>query len=160
MEAQQDGGAPTWLFSFVDLAFLMLIALTQLAGDVGADPPDLGEIVVPRIGEQAAQSELRPDASRAWQLRVYPPAASDETAGAVFSLSLSRSASGEDEAVVRGDLDMLRDRVAEVFRSGANVPLLAPHENSRSRNLLEAAALLEKYWPTRRRALVARIAEI
>ena len=67
MEAQQDGGAPAWLFSFVDLAFLMLIALTQLAGDVGADPPDLGEIVVPRIGEQATQGELRPDASRAWR---------------------------------------------------------------------------------------------
>ena len=35
---QTDGGAPAWLFSFVDLAFLMLIAMTQLAPDPGAKP--------------------------------------------------------------------------------------------------------------------------
>ena len=62
--------------------------------------------------------------------------------------------------VVRGDLDVIRDRVAEIFRSGASKPLLAPHEDSRSRDLLEAVALLEEHWPTRRRALVTRIAEL
>ncbi len=35
-EAQQDQGAPPRLFSFVDLAFLLLIAMTQLAGDCEA----------------------------------------------------------------------------------------------------------------------------
>ena len=52
-----DGGAPAWLFSFVDLAFLMLIAMTQLAPDPGAKIPDLGEMIVPRVGA-AASTEL------------------------------------------------------------------------------------------------------
>lgn len=158
MELQQEGGAPAWLFSFVDLAFLMLIALTQLAGDVAADAPDLGEIVLPQIGGQAAPGELSADASRAWQLRIYPPSAAGDTSVGVFSLILGQPDSNQD--AVRGDLDVIRDRVAEIFRSGASKPLLAPHEDSRSRDLLEAVALLEKHWPTRRRALVTRIADL
>ena len=157
MEAQQESGAPAWLFSFVDLAFLMLIALTQLAADVGAETPDLGEIVLPRIGDQGAPGELRADASRAWQLRIYPPSAADEISVGVFSLIAGESESDND--VFRGDLDAHRDRVDELFSGGASKPLLAPHEDSRSRDLLDAVALLEKHWPTRRRALVARISE-
>ena len=49
-----DGSAPAWLFSFVDLAFLMLIAMTQLAPDPGARIPDLGEMIVPRVGATAS----------------------------------------------------------------------------------------------------------
>jgi hypothetical protein len=156
MHAQQDGGAPAWLFSFVDLAFLMLIAMTQLAGDVGAEPPDLGEIVVPRIGEQGAPGELSADASRAWQLRIYPPSPPGEEARLPFALIQGEA---DPEAVVRHDLASLRDDTAELFRSGASKPLLAPHEDSRSQDLLDAVALLEEHWPTRRRALVARITE-
>ena len=64
MDAEQ-GGAPAWLFSFVDLAFLMLIAMTQLAGDV-AQAPDLGEMIVPSINEQSAPGELATGSDRAW----------------------------------------------------------------------------------------------
>ncbi len=156
MNADQDGGAPAWLFSFVDLAFLMLIAMTQVAGDVGAEPPDLGEIVVPRIGEQGAPGELNADASRAWQLRIYPPSLPGEEARPAFALIQGEM--GLDE-VVRRDLASLREDTAELFRNGESKPLLAPHEDSRSQDLLDAVALLEEHWPSRRRALVARITE-
>ena len=44
-----DGGnAPSWLFSFVDLAFLLMIAMTQLTEDAPVEAPNLGELVVPR----------------------------------------------------------------------------------------------------------------
>ena len=36
-------------------------------------------------------------------------------------------------------------------------PVLAPHEDSRSQDMLEAAALLEEMWPGRRRAAVRRV---
>ena len=52
---QGEFSAPAWLFSFVDLAFLMLIAMTQL-GDMRGYDLDLGEIVVPRIQSQEALS--------------------------------------------------------------------------------------------------------
>jgi hypothetical protein len=156
MQEHQDGGAPAWLFSFVDLAFLMLIAMTQLAGDVGAEPPDLGEIVVPRIGEKGAPGELSADASRAWQLRIYPPSLPGEEWRPPYALIRGDMAPDE---IVRRDLSSLREDTVELFRSGASKPLLAPHEDSRSQDLLDAVALLQEQWPTRRRALVARITE-
>jgi hypothetical protein len=66
--------APAWLFSFVDLAFLLLIALTQVGG--GPRAVDLGEIVVPRVNEEAADS-LPAGARERWQLRIHPPEAAD-----------------------------------------------------------------------------------
>ena len=55
----QDNGesAPSWLFSFLDLALLMLVAMTQLAPDTPPEIPNLGQMVVPRIGE-AGSDEL------------------------------------------------------------------------------------------------------
>ena len=73
MNSSTDGGAPAWLFSFVDLAFLMVIAMTQLAPDPGAVIPDLGEMIVPRVGSNAS-TEMAASASEVWQLRVHPPA--------------------------------------------------------------------------------------
>ncbi len=164
MEAQRDGGAPAWLFSFVDLAFLMLIAMTQLASEVGAEAPDLGEIVVPRIGEEGAPGELTAGASKVWQLRIYPAAhATGDDAGAVehagpYALLLGGEASGD--VVERKSLPQLREEIAVLFRNGAKKPLLAPHEDSRSQDLLDAVAALEQHWPSRRRALVARMSEL
>lgn len=155
MEAQ-DGGAPAWLFSFVDLAFLMLIAMTQLASDVGAEAPDLGEIVVPRIGEQGAPGELGAGAAKVWQLRIYPPAPVEEAETAEGPFALIEGGDAQQE-IVRADLDGLREQVAVLFQDNATKPLLAPHEDSRSQDLLDAVALLEEHWPSRRRALVARI---
>ena len=66
-------GAPSWLFSFVDLAFLMLIAMTQLAPDPSQQAPDLGEMIVPRISEKSSGDMPKRCASRAWQLRIHPP---------------------------------------------------------------------------------------
>ncbi len=160
MEAQRDGGAPAWLFSFVDLAFLMLIAMTQLASEVDAAAPDLGEIVVPRIGEEGAPGELAAGASKIWQLRIYPPdrdAPADMEPLGPYALILG-GAEGEAE-VARIDLPQLKDDIASLFEDGAKKPLLAPHEDSRSQDLLDAVAALEDHWPTRRRALVARISE-
>jgi hypothetical protein len=140
-----DGGnAPSWLFSFVDLAFLLLIAMTQLADD--SRSPDLGDIVVPRIeAAAAAPGTLAQDESH--QLRVYPP--SDEPP---FALVRGADAAGEDE---RLDLETLRGRLVAGRAAGWSKPLLAPHEDSRSQDLLDALAALETGWPGRRRATVS-----
>ena len=157
---QRDGGAPAWLFSFVDLAFLMLIAMTQLASEVDAAAPDLGEIVVPRIGEEGAPGELAAGASKVWQLRIYPPAGDDATPAELagsYALILG-GAEGAPE-VERTDIEGLKSDIAALSRDGAKKPLLAPHEDSRSQDLLDAVAALEEHWPSRRRALVARMTE-
>ena len=45
-------------------------------------------------------------------------------------------------------------RLAELREAAEDKPLLAPHEDSRSRDLLDAVALIEEFWPGRRQAAV------
>ncbi len=150
--SQKDDGAPAWLFSFVDLAFLMLIAMTQLAPDPSAATLDLGEMIVPKIGA-AATSELRDAAAESWQLRVHPP---EPDARSPFELV--RFVDGVPRVDGRRiEVDELRDQLAALKSDHGGRPTLAPHEDSRSQDMLEAAALLEENWPGRRRAAVSRI---
>ena len=149
---QSDGAAPAWLFSFVDLAFLMLIAMTQLAPDPGAKIPNLGEMIVPKVGA-AASTEMGAAAAEVWQLRVHPP--EDDAIG---PYELVRVVEGRAEAdgarIVANDL---RGQLAMLKQGAGGKPMLAPHEDSRSQDMLEAAAMLEEHWPGRRRAAVSRV---
>jgi hypothetical protein len=147
--AVDSASAPSWLFSFVDLAFLLLIAMTQIA-----DPnaPDLGEIVVPRLGEEAT-SDLSASSGEVWQLRVHP---TPEEGVPAFEMVSSSVPPAPDAP--RMDLDALRVRLAAHKEQGLSKPLLAPHADSRSQHLLDAVAAIEEQWPNRRRALVGRFA--
>lgn len=149
---QTDGAAPAWLFSFVDLAFLMLIAMTQLAPDPGAKIPDLGEMIVPRVGATAS-TEMGSAAAEVWQLRVHPP---EETTDSPYELIrvVDGVAERDGSRIVTDDL---RSQLAQLKQGSGQKPMLAPHEDSRSQDMLEAAAMLEELWPGRRRAAVSRV---
>jgi hypothetical protein len=135
--------APAWLFSFVDLAFLLLIAMTQLGG---AQAVDLGEIIVPRIQEGAA-NDLPTEARDVWQVRVHPPAEGT----APFEL-VPAGSEAAGPRLARAELDV---RLAELQSAGTGKPILAPHQDSRSQDLLDAVQVIEDRWPGRRRATVA-----
>ena len=145
---QSAHGAPVWLFSFIDLAFLLLIVLTQ-AQSGSKVAVELGEIVVPKISTEA---EGMPAAARvAWQLRVHPK---DEAQSSPFELidpSQPASAERVGEAV-------LRAKLAELAVRGGQRPVLAPDADSRSQDLLTAVSLIEEAWPQRRRATVTPLA--
>ena len=147
--AADDTSAPSWLFSFVDLAFLLLIAMTQVADP---DAPDLGDMVLPRLDEKAAPHSPPPASGESWQVRVHPRADAEEYA---FEL---RSSADPGAAVVRLDVEALGARLAEIQEAGADRPMLAPHADSRSQDLLDAASAIEERWPHRRRVTVARLA--
>ena len=140
------GNAPAWLFSFVDLAFLLMIAMTQLAGNPNA--VDLGEIVVPAIQSDATAKRLTGAADR-WQVRVHPPA--PELPGAERSTPFELVGDGESTRLA---LPELRARLADVRAAVSTKPLLAPHADSRSQDMLDALTLLEELWPSLRRASV------
>jgi hypothetical protein len=141
--------APVWLFSFVDLAFLLLIAMTQL--DEGRELAlELGEIVVPRIH---AKAEAMPSAAAArWQLRIHPRESAE---AATPPYELTPPNDGVEVEGPRLDAQALRLRLGELREAGAPRPLLAPHADSRSQDLLDAVGILEEAWPERRRATVA-----
>jgi hypothetical protein len=145
--AVPGGNAPSWLFSFVDLAFLLLIAMTQLADDA-QNQPDLGEIVVPRISSDAT-SDLPALATERWQLRIHP---ADGAAEGPFELVRGDTPDGG-----RFELAALRERLEALNADEARKPLLAPHEDSRSQDLLDAVSSIEELWPGRRRATVFKL---
>ena len=147
-----EGGAPVWLFSFVDLAFLMVIAMTQLAPDPGAKIPDLGEMIVPRVAA-VASTELGASAAEVWQLRVHPP---KPEAASPFELVQIKIGVASQQGS-RIDAPDLRVALASLKSDRGLKPMLAPHEDSRSQDMLEAAAFLEEVWPGRRRAAVSRV---
>ena len=149
---QTDGAAPAWLFSFVDLAFLMLIAMTQLAPDPGARIPNLGEMIVPKVGA-AASTEMGDSAVEVWQLRVHPP---EEEAASPYELVRVVEGQAHDDGT-RIQPEALRLQLADLKADRRGKPMLAPHEDSRSQDMLEAAAMLEELWPGRRRVAVNRV---
>jgi len=141
--------APAWLFSFVDLAFLLLIALTQVGG--GPRAVDLGEIIVPRVSEDATGS-LPAGARERWQLRIYPPSATDPGPFELLAPESARTAGAHLAAAT------LREQLDRLHEARAEKPLLAPHQDSRSQDLLDAIALIEERWPDGRRAAVSPVA--
>lgn len=153
MQDHSEGG-PSWLFSFLDLALLMLVAMTQLAPDEPPEIPDLGQMVVPRIGE-AGSDALAAEAAEVWQLRVHPP-----EEGAASPYELVRVVDGQpvDEGR-RIEPAALKTQLAGLKSANGRKPMLAPHEDSRSQDMLEAAALLEEIWPGPRWATVTRVAD-
>lgn len=136
-----SGNAPAWLFAFVDLAFLLLLGMTQLQS---SSPADLGEIVVPRIGSESSDALARA-AERRWQVRIFPVQA---PARVPFELV------DADGVATRLDAAGLRARLGELGGRDDARPLLAPHADARSEDLLQAVALIEERWPGRRRGVV------
>jgi len=147
-------GAPSWLFSFLDLALLMLVAMTQLAPDTPPEIPDLGQMVVPQIGE-ANTDALASESVEVWQLRVHPP---DEGASSPYALVHVVDGQALDEDA-RVEPAALKGELAKLKAANGKKPMLAPHEDSRSQDMLEAAALLEEIWPGPRWATVTRVAD-
>lgn len=142
------GQAPSWLYSFVDLAFLLLITVSQL--DIAVSKPvDLGEIRVPRVDGEAT-SDLPPQAADRWQVRVHPP---NEAETPPFEL-VRAGAEAADEPHPRLDRDALRGELEALHQAKARKPLLAPHEHSHSKDLLAAVSIVEELWPSGRWATI------
>jgi hypothetical protein len=144
---------PAWLFSFVDLSFLLLLALTQIGVEPGGITVDLGEILVPRVRTEQAR-DLPAAPQQRWQLRVHPPG----EGGAPFELAGPEARAGAAaDAPARLVAEALRARLVLLRDAEEPRPLLAPHGDSRSEDLLAAASLVEELWPGRRRATIAPI---
>ena len=144
--AAQHSDTPAWLFSFVDLAFLILLAMTQVGSLDAEKGLDLGELVVPRVGEKSPAEPLT-GGGNATQVRVYPPG---DTLP-VFELVTGGAPSP------RLGVAELRERLQRLRAGSSDRPVLAPHADSRSEDLLTAVSLVEDAWPSERRATVQLI---
>jgi len=149
---RSQGSAPTWLYSFVDLAFLMLIAFSQVELDARA--LELGEIEVPRVRADAARA-LPEDSNARAVVRVHPPS---EASRASFSLV---DAPEQADSAPRIDAKQLSEELAALRGRNANKPLLAPHEHSLTGDMLVAVATVDALWPsTGRTATIAPVSAL
>ena len=145
--AASHSDTPAWLFSFVDLAFLILLAMTQLGTPDSAKSIDLGEIVVPKIGSDAGAQPMA-ESYTGVQVRVYPTGDGQ--------MPFEVVAPGAEPS--RISKDELRPRLTRLRTAGMERPLLAPHADSRSEDLLLAVGAIEDLWPSNRRATIERVA--
>lgn len=138
---RHERSAPIWLFSFVDLAFLLLIAFTQIDAPIPDAARELATIEIPRIHGPGTALDRTPQAAP-WQLRVHAPSASLDAEGARPPFSLVEP--GTDAARARGlDADELAQHLATLARREAEKPFLAPHRDARAEDLLTAVSLLD-----------------
>lgn len=149
---RHDKSAPIWLFSFVDLAFLLLIAFTQVGPVRDRDSTHFAELEVPQIVGQG-----NPLASRSstplWQLRIHPASPSDETqVRKPFELIEPDSSPSDPAQVI--DTQDLAARLRLLHDRATAKPVLTPHRDSRSEDLLIAVSLLEEVWQNARTVAV------
>lgn len=145
---RRDRSAPIWLFSFVDLAFLLLIALAQLLPDRKQSESPIAELELPRIESVAPGTSDRADSPR-WQLRVEPVPASEGATPRRIPFALLEPGSDPTTAT-RVDADELAARLDQLRDRETERPLLAPHRDARAEDLLVAVSILERVWANER----------
>ncbi|MEZ4353676.1 MAG: hypothetical protein R3F16_08430 [Myxococcota bacterium] len=172
---RQERSAPIWLFSFVDLAFLLLIAFTQIGRNLEPDDLDLAQLEVPRIAGSGLPGDEAP-ADGGWQLRIHPVQPVGSGAGIVAThrpyelvapgtprpAPAPARGPAEDASATLALLDPTRqldaptlaEQLALLQQRRLDRPVLAPHRDSRSEDLLVAIDLLERAWPGERRVTV------
>ena len=143
--------APSWLFSFVDLSMLLLIALVQLDARGATQHVQLGNLILPAVATEQALP-LKADAAHRWQLRVEPR---HRRAEKVFELVQIRDARVESSE--RLSDRRLRERLRDLRAASIGRPLLAPHRQSTSADLLTAVAAIDAVWPGDRSTTVAPV---
>lgn len=151
---RRERSAPIWLFSFVDLAFLLLIAFTQLVPDPEKTAVEVAELELPRI-ERIESTGVSSAGAPVWQLRVLPLAGSDDPTvrRAPFELiepGVSAPGTNAPSATRAIDAAELSARLGVLRERALPRPLLAPHRDARSEDLLVAVSLLEGAWQNNR----------
>jgi hypothetical protein len=103
-------------------------------------------------GEPGATASLSAGATQRWQIRVHPPASGEP---GPFELL---APDAENGATAHLTLTALREQLGRLREARTDKPLLAPHQDSRSQDLLDAIAAIEERWPDDRRAAVLPVA--
>jgi hypothetical protein len=144
-----------WLFSFADMAFLLLIAFTQ-ASTIGKKPISIGEMVLPKVVD-GPNVELPPKEVRFYQVRVYKPS---EAGLGPFQLVTGIPTDDVENPDNRISATELQALLMTLQTAGAARPVLVPDELSLSRDMLMAMSLIEKTWEGTRTVTVERISDL
>lgn len=149
----KSGNAPAWLFSFLDLAFLILIAVLLTSDPTADDTPSLASIDLPEI-QRSSTRALETEPGRQWQLRVYPRLSVEDSTAFSLSALGTRAGSAAEAADQRLTAHELQGALLALRDQAANKPVLAPHRDSRSEDFLTALGFVQEVWPDQHVAAV------
>lgn len=133
----------TWLFSFTDLAFLLLISLSTIpvADSVTIRFSEMDVPVVPESNQLGALGQLR----EVWELQVHPISEDYPVPYKLARFGLASQVDGEGAKLLApeqllAELEKLKARNIQ--------PVLLPEKTSLTQDLLYAAGTMAKVWGT------------
>lgn len=131
----------TWLFSFTDLAFLLLISLSTIpvADSVTIRFSEMDVPVVPESQQLGALGQLR----EVWELQVHPVSAEYPVPYKIVRFGLASQVDGEKAQLLAPE--QLMDALAKLKARNIQ-PILLPEKTSLTQDLLYAAGAMAKVW--------------
>ncbi len=143
-----------WLFSFADLAFLLLIAFTQ-ASTIGKTPVNIGEMKIPKVVDSPDIASLNQQ-KESYQLRVHRPSQDKPNPfQIVLFIGTEEISSSERLTAVK-----LKSRLYGIKFEGKQRPIVVPDEFSLSKDMLMAMSIIEKVWAEANWVTVNRASDI
>ncbi|MGM0418445.1 MAG: biopolymer transporter ExbD [Thermodesulfobacteriota bacterium] len=146
MKRKKD--SKVWLFSFSDLAFLLLIAFTQAS--TLEKNVKIGEINLPVVDKKTEISNIEPEKSEVlYQIRVNKPADRPDKPFQIVKIV--------SDKLVKGDFfseNELRKELNRLKKSGVSRPVLIPDKYSLSKDTVTGISILQQIWRTSERVVV------
>lgn len=139
-----------WLFSFADLAFLLLIAFTQ-ASTIGKNPVNIGEMTIPKVVDASSISKLQ-QPRLSYQIRVLKPTI-PETAPFQLVTVVDGNIQTDEKTL---NAQTLKNRLTLMKQEGKNRPILVPDQFSLSKDTLMAMALIEKVYDDKKQRVTVQ----
>ncbi len=129
-----------WLFSFADLAFLLLIAFTQTS-NVGKKPVNIGEMTVPKVVKTSQVSPIE-QGYQSYQIRVLKPTIPESNPYQIVYIQ------GTKETIDKTLLSSqdLSNRLTQIKQDGSQRPILVPDIFSLSKDTLMAMSIIESVY--------------
>ena len=137
-----------WLFSFADLAFLLLIAFTQTS-TVGKKPVNIGEMTIPRVVKNDQVSAIE-QSYESYQIRVLKPTIPESNP---YQIVYVRGASEKIDPSLLSSQD-LSNRLTQIRQSGNQRPILVPDIFSLSKDTLMAMSIIESVYEDANRVTI------
>lgn len=129
-----------WLFSFADLAFLLLIAFTQTS-TVGKKPVNIGEMTVPKVVKNKQVSPIE-QGYQSYQIRVLKPTIPETNPYQIVYVQ------GTKETIDKTLLSAqdLSNKLTQLQQNGNQRPILVPDIFSLSKDTLMAMSIIESVY--------------
>jgi hypothetical protein len=146
----ESNDSKIWLFSFADLAFLLLLAFTQ-ASSIGKTPIKVGEMTIPKVVDNRDVASITQEA-KSYQIRVHRPTIPESEPFQMVTLNGDREILGKRLSSLE-----LRNSLSELKSRGKQRPIMLPDEFSLSKDMLMAMSIIEKVWSDANRVTVRRV---